>query len=45
MVAESITIPWIFHSDGNLDAALDDLVDLGIAGLRPVEPGAMDIRV
>ena len=43
-VAESITIPWIFHSDGNLTAVLDDLVDLGIAGLHPVEPAAMDIR-
>lgn len=43
-VAESITIPWIFHSDGNITAVLDDLVDLGIAGLHPVEPGAMDIR-
>jgi uroporphyrinogen decarboxylase len=43
-VAECITIPWIFHSDGNLSAVLDDLVDLGIAGLHPVEPAAMDIR-
>jgi uroporphyrinogen-III decarboxylase len=43
-VAENITVPWIFHSDGNLTAVLDDLVDLGIAGLHPVEPGAMDIR-
>ena len=43
-VAESITLPWIFHSDGDLTAVLDDLVDLGIAGLHPVEPGAMDIR-
>jgi uroporphyrinogen-III decarboxylase len=43
-VAANITIPWIFHSDGNLTAVLDDLVDLGIAGLHPVEPGAMDIR-
>jgi uroporphyrinogen decarboxylase len=43
-VAERITIPWIFHSDGNLTAVLDDLVGLGIAGLHPVEPGAMDIR-
>jgi uroporphyrinogen decarboxylase len=43
-VAECITIPWIFHSDGNLSAVLDDLVDLGIGGLHPVEPAAMDIR-
>jgi uroporphyrinogen decarboxylase len=43
-VAERISIPWIFHSDGNVSAVLDDLVDLGIAGLHPVEPAAMDIR-
>ncbi|MCC6364159.1 MAG: hypothetical protein IT165_11575 [Bryobacterales bacterium] len=43
-VAESITIPWIFHSDGNLSSVLDDLVGLGIAGLHPIEPTAMDIR-
>ncbi len=43
-VAECITIPWIFHSDGNLTAVLDDLVDLGVSALHPNEPGAMDIR-
>lgn len=43
-VAENISIPWIFHSDGNLSAVLDDLMDLGITGLHPIEPGAMDIR-
>lgn len=43
-VAESITIPWIFHSDGNLSSVLDDLADLGITGLHPIEPTAMDIR-
>jgi uroporphyrinogen decarboxylase len=43
-VAEAITIPWIFHSDGNLMAILDDIVDLGIAGLHPIEPEAMNIR-
>ena len=43
-VAESINIPWILHSDGNLTAVLDDLVDLGISGLHPIEPAVMDIR-
>jgi len=43
-VAECITIPWVFHSDGNLTSVLDDLVDLGIAGLHPIEPASMDIR-
>ena len=43
-VAEKITIPWIIHSDGNILPFLDDLLSLGIAGLHPIEKGAMDIR-
>ena len=31
------------HSDGNLYPILDDLVSLGIYGLHPIEPGAMDL--
>jgi len=34
----------IFHSDGNVMQALDDLIGTGIAGLNPIEPLAgMDI--
>ncbi|NLS75715.1 MAG: hypothetical protein GXY76_00505 [Chloroflexi bacterium] len=36
--------PWIYHSDGNLMSLLDDLLSLGIDGLHPLEPGAMDIE-
>jgi uroporphyrinogen-III decarboxylase len=43
-VRETITLPWVIHSDGNLLPFLDDLVGLGIAGLHPIEEGAMDIR-
>jgi uroporphyrinogen decarboxylase len=43
-VRPQITLPWVVHSDGNLMLFLDDLVDLGIAGLHPLEKGAMDIR-
>ncbi len=43
MVAESITIPWVFHSDGNIMSLLDDLLALGINGLHPIEPGPMDL--
>lgn len=42
-VADQITIPWIFHSDGNLIPILDDLLSLGMSALHPIEPGAMDI--
>ena len=42
-VAEQISVPWIWHSDGNLLPILDDLVDLGLNGLHPVEPKVMDL--
>jgi len=42
-LAQCIHKPWIFHSDGNLSAILDDLLTLGMAGLHPIEVGAMDI--
>jgi hypothetical protein len=35
----------IFHSDGNLNAVMDDLVATGIDGINPIETqAAMDIR-
>jgi uroporphyrinogen-III decarboxylase len=43
-VRKKITLPWVIHSDGNLMPFVDDLVSLGIAGLHPLEKGAMDIR-
>ena len=43
-VAEQVTIPWVIHSDGNLLPFLEDLLGLGIAGLHPIEKGAMDIQ-
>ncbi len=42
-VTANITKPWIFHSDGNLYPILDDLLSLGMNGLHPIEPGAMDL--
>ncbi len=42
-VAQKITLPWFMHSDGDLTLLLDDIVGLGVAGLHPIEKGAMDI--
>ena len=33
-----------FHSDGNADALIDDIIDAGFDSFNPVEPLAMDIR-
>ncbi|QPM68812.1 uroporphyrinogen decarboxylase family protein [Atribacter laminatus] len=37
-------IPVFFHSDGNINQVIQDLIDIGIDGLHPLEPAAgMDI--
>lgn len=41
--ASSIDKPWVFHSDGNLVPILDSLLELGMNGIHPLEPGAMDL--
>ena len=33
----------MYHSDGDLTAVMDDLLDVGINALHPIEPKAMDI--
>jgi uroporphyrinogen decarboxylase len=43
-LAREVTLPWVVHSDGNILPFLDDLVDVGIAGIHPLENGAVDIR-
>lgn len=43
LATERISIPWIFHSDGNLFPVLDDLLTLGMSGIHPIEPEAMDL--
>jgi hypothetical protein len=44
IVTNEIRKPWIFHSDGNLLPILDGLMKLGMNGLHPIQPGAMDIN-
>lgn len=42
--ASSIRKPWIYHSDGNYQLLLDDIVDIGAYGIHPIEKGSMDTR-
>jgi len=42
-VAEAITKPWIYHSDGNMLPLLDDLLSQGMNAIHPLEPGSMDL--
>lgn len=43
-VAENFTKPWIYHSDGMLYEIMEDLLSLGMNGIHPIEPEAMDIK-
>jgi uroporphyrinogen decarboxylase len=41
---DSHSIPVMKHSDRNLYSILDELIELGIDGLHPIEPSVMDLR-
>lgn len=43
-ITSHIKKPWIYHSDGNYSAVLDDLLKLGMSAIHPMQPEAMDIR-
>ncbi len=42
--ASTIGKPWIYHSDGNFQLLLDDIIDIGAYGIHPIERGSMDTR-
>ena len=42
-LADKIKLPWIYHSCGNINSILDDLLSLGMNGISNLEPGPMDI--
>jgi hypothetical protein len=42
-VAANITIPWIYHSDGNLLPIWEDLTSQGMNAIHPLEAGSMDL--
>jgi uroporphyrinogen decarboxylase len=44
IVADTIKIPWVFHSDGDLNLVFEDLLSLGMNAVNPFEPPIMDIE-
>jgi uroporphyrinogen decarboxylase len=44
ILTDTISIPWAFHSDGNISAVFDDLIGLGVNCINPIEPPTMDIN-
>ncbi len=42
-LAESIKIPWVYHSCGNVGRAFDDIMDFGMNCFNPFQPDVNDI--
>ena len=42
--AVNAEVPVIFHSDGRIDETVDWLIDIGIEGITPMDPYAIDYR-
>lgn len=42
--ARSRGIPVLKHTDGNVYPLLDDMIEAGIRGIHPIEPGAMGLK-
>ena len=42
--AKSKGVPVLKHSDGNIYPILDDMIEAGIRGIHPIEPGTMDLK-
>jgi len=43
-VTAGLKIPTVFHSDGWITPILDDIAELGIDAIHPIDPSALDIR-
>ena len=43
-VIEAMKLPAIYHSDGNILPLMEDIINLGVAGVANIEPGPMDIE-
>ena len=44
IVADAITLPWAFHSDGDLTLVMEDLLSLGMNAMNPFEPPCMNLK-
>ena len=44
LLADKISIPWAYHSDGDLSLIFEDLLGLGMNCINPIEPPSMDIE-
>ncbi len=44
LVDEVCKLPWVTHMDGNIMPIIEDVIEMGASGLRPIEPGCMELK-
>ncbi len=44
IISNVCKMPWVTHMDGNIMPIMEDVLDMGISGLHPIEPGCMDLK-
>lgn len=44
ILADTISIPWAYHSDGDLSSLMEEILSLGMNCINPIEPPTMDIK-
>ena len=43
-LTDTLSLSWVYHSDGDLTKIFDDLLTLGMNGINPFEPPVMEIE-
>lgn len=41
--ADTLTLPWVYHTDGDVSLLFDDLMTMGMDAFNPFQPDVMDI--
>ena len=45
MVNRACKVPWVTHSCGNIMPIMEEILEMGVSGVHPLEPGCMDLKV
>jgi uroporphyrinogen decarboxylase len=44
MVSDACQVPWVTHICGNIMPIMEDVLNMGVSGIHPIEPGCMDLK-
>jgi uroporphyrinogen decarboxylase len=44
LVDRACKVPWVTHMCGNITELMEELLEMGVSGVHPLEPGCMDLK-